>query len=44
MKCPECGSMIELDHSSLNGEPITIIKCDCGYMRIKGGHLQDNEI
>jgi len=39
MKCPECDKEIDYEHTYMNGEPITIYKCECGYMRIKDEHI-----
>lgn len=36
MRCPKCDEIITIEHTTMNGEPITIYKCEnCTYMRIK---------
>ena len=38
IKCPECGAELEIENTSINGEPTIIEKCtECNYMRIKDG-------
>ena len=39
MRCPRCDEVLLLEHTIMNGEEITIVSCQCGYMRIKDGHI-----
>jgi len=37
MNCPRCSKLLVIEDTTLNGEPITVFKCEnCNYMRIKG--------
>jgi len=39
MRCPKCDNILLKEHTHMNGEKITIISCECGFMKIESGWL-----
>jgi len=39
MICPKCDNILLKEHRFMNGNKITILSCECGYMKIEDGHI-----